>query len=743
MVDRGDTEETRPARPEPIGAGRNLAYLTGIGAGEIKALRGRRAQALREAGIVSITDLLFHIPRRYLDRSQKVPLGEVPEGDDVTVMGVVGSVQTRRPRRNLVMVEAVVSDETGSLKAVWFNQEFRAGQLRRGTEVALSGKVERFRGRPQMNSPAVDVLGKGPESLETGRVVPIYRAVGSAGSGHLRRGIFDALRRSRPIPDPVPAVIVRRYRMPERDTALVDVHFPEKIADAYRARRRLAFDEFFRLEAALAMAKQRNLSEETGIVHRADPPLVRRFLEGLPFELTGAQRRVIDEIGEDMSRPHAMHRLLQGEVGSGKTVAAAAAALTAVAGGYQAAIMAPTEVLAGQHYRGIRDLIAAAGMAPRPDEESLFNRAERGSGGERIKAALLTKDESETNFRPPGRTTREELRAMIGEGEVNLVFGTHALLSAGVRFHWLGAAVVDEQHRFGVRQRLRLREKAGEAAPDMLIMTATPIPRTLAMTLYGDLDVSTLDEMPPGRSPIRTWTVDKSAEGLRRVYEVIREEAAQGRQAFVVCPRVEDTDKSEAASAEAEYRRLREDLPDLRLGLLHGRMRAADKDRVMAEFRAGDRDVLVATTVIEVGIDVPNAAVMVIRDADRFGLSQLHQLRGRVGRGPHPSQCILAAEPSTEEGAARIQAMTDIHDGFALAEKDLELRKPGTVFGSRQSGVSDLKAANILRDVKELGQARREAFALVERDPKLEGHPELREEVRALLGDDVEWLFAS
>ena len=737
-----DVNHARPAGPEPIGAGRSLAYLTSIGVDEVKILRGRRGRDLREAGIGSVTDLLFHIPRRYLDRSRKVPLGEVPEGDDVTVMGVIAAVNTRRPRRNLVIVEAVVADETGSLKAVWFNQGFRAQQLKRGSEVILSGKAERFRGRLQMNSPAVDMLGEGPESLDTGRVVPVYRAVGSAGPGYLRRGIFEALRRSRPIPDPVPEAIRSRYRLPGRDQALVDVHFPENTADAYRARRRLAFDEFFRLEAALAMAKQRNLAEETGIVHKADPPLVRRFVEGLPFELTGAQQKVIKEIGDDMSRPHPMHRLLQGEVGSGKTAAATAAALTAVAGGYQAAVMAPTEVLAGQHFRGVRDLIADAGMAPNPD---LFSQGQgqAGPGGEGIRAALLTGEESETNFRPPGSTSRAELLKLIREGEAHIVFGTHALISAGVRFHRLGAAVVDEQHRFGVRQRVRLREKAGEEAPDMLIMTATPIPRTLAMTLYGDLDVSTLDEMPPGRSPIRTWATDNSPEGLRRVYEAIREEAGRGRQAFMVCPRVEDTDKSEAASAEAEYRRLKADLPDLRLGLLHGRMRAADKDRVMAEFRSGARDVLVATTVIEVGIDVPNATVMVIRDADRFGLSQLHQLRGRVGRGAHPSQCVLMAEPTTEEGAARIQAMLDTDDGFALAEKDLELRQPGTVFGSRQSGMSDLKAANILRDVKELAQARREAFALVERDPGLAGIPELREEVRALLGEDVEWLFAS
>ena len=736
-------EDQSPAGPEPIGTGRSLAYLKNISVDEIKALRGQRAQALREAGISSVTDLLFYAPRRYIDRSEKVPLGEAPEGDDVTVVGLVRSVSTRRPRRNLVMVEAILADETGSLKAVWFNQPYRAHQLKQGMEIALAGKVERFRGRLQMNSPVLDKLGEGGEGLETGRVVPMYRAVGKNRPWDLRKGVWSALRRSRPIPDPLPTDIVRRHRLLERDAALVRIHYPETVKQTFPARRRLAFDEFFRLELALAMTKQRNMAESSGIAHRPHPPLMTRLLEGFPYDLTDDQRRVIDEIQEDMARPRAMQRLLQGEVGSGKTVVALASVLTAVAGGCQAAVMAPTEVLAVQHYQGVRELIALAGMAPSPDEKSLFDQPDGEGFGRPVKVALLTGEESEANFRPPGGVKREELLQMIEAGEVDVVFGTHALISAGVRFRRLGAAVVDEQHRFGVRQRQRLQKKAKEGDPDLLIMTATPIPRTLAVTLYGDLDVSTLESLPPGRSQVKTWAVDKSDAGRRRVYEAIRAEVSAGRQVFVVCPRVEETDKSEAASAQAEYRRLGKDLPELSLGLLHGRMRAAEKDRVMDEFRAGSLDALVSTTVIEVGIDVPNASLMVIRDADRFGLSQLHQLRGRVGRGKHPSQCALVAEPSTEDGAARIQAMVETDDGFALAKKDLELRKPGTVFGDRQSGISDLKIANILRDIKELEAARREAFALVDRDPRLDAHPELREEVRALLGDDVEWLFAS
>lgn len=473
-------EDKRPAGPEPIGTGRSLANLKTIGVGLIRtAGAGRMRQvfgagqvrSLEEAGIISVADLLFYAPRRYIDRSEKVPLGEVPEGDDVTVVGLVGSVSTRRPRRNLVMVEAIVADETGSLKAVWFNQPYRANQLKQGTEIALAGKVERFRGRLQMNSPVLDVLGGKGEGLEIGRVVPMYRAVKEAGPRYLRRGVWNALRRSRPVPDPLPPDIVRRYRLLERDAALVGIHFPETVKQTFPARRRLAFDEFFRLELALAMTKQRNMAESSGIAHRPHPPLMTRFLEGFPYDLTEDQRRVIDEIQEDMARPRAMQRLLQGEVGSGKTVVALASVLTAVAGGCQAAVMAPTEVLAVQHYQGVRELIALAGMAPSPDEKSLFDQPDGDGSGRRVKVALLTGEESEANFRPPGGVRREELLQMIEAGQVDVVFGTHALISAGVRFRRLGAAVVDEQHRFGVRQRQRLQKKAREGDPDLLIMT--------------------------------------------------------------------------------------------------------------------------------------------------------------------------------------------------------------------------------------------------------------------------------
>ena len=760
--------QAEDARAE--GPGRSLAYLNGIGVERVKFLGGKRARVLRGKGIRSVTDVLLHVPRRYIDRSRRVNLEEVEEGAEATVIGRVNRVSMRRPRRGMVIVEAVISDGAGALRAVWFNQPYQARRLDRGVEVALSGKIERYRGRLQINSPSVFLLDSAHESLAVGRVVPVHPAVGEVGPSFMRLGVHNALKRSRPVADPLPAEMRRRNRLIDRDRALASIHFPESMTEIEPARRRLVFDEFFRLEVALAMTKQRKLAASQGVAHLLEPEeggagLVEQFISALPFRLTGAQSRVIDEIRRDMAAPHPMHRLLQGEVGSGKTVVAVAAALTAVQGGFQAAVMAPTEVLAEQHYAGIDGLLSSAGMAPPLEGEIPLPVAAGGEpasgepgagrdprgrgrdeGGSRsvLRAALLTGERADVNFRRRGATGRGELLEMIAGGEIDIVIGTHALIQEGVRFARLGAAVVDEQHRFGVHQRVKLKDKAEGVDPDLLIMTATPIPRTLSMTLYGDLDVSELDEMPGGRRPIETWAASKEGFGLDRVHKAIRREVEKGRQAFVVCPLVEGSARSkEASAAVAEHERLTRVFPDLRVGLLHGRMRPSLKEEVMQAFRAAEIDILVATTVIEVGIDVPNAAVMVIRDADRFGLSQLHQLRGRVGRGRHPAQCILLADPATEDGAERIAAMVDISDGFRLAEEDLRIRGHGTVFGARQSGFSDLRIADILRDHRALTAARREAFELVERDPRLELHPEVKAEVRALLGVEVEWLFKS
>ena len=726
-------------------SGRSLAYLAGISVDEVKGLRGERAAALIENGVQSVADLLLHVPRRYIDRSAQVALKDVPVNEELTVIGVVKSVSTRRPRKKLIIVEAQIFDGTSYLKAVWFNQAFRSRQLVDGAEVALSGKVERFRGRLQMKSPAVDVLKSSTESLVTGRVVPLHPGVGKASPGFLRRGIHNALGRARPITDPLPEALLDQLDLLDRDSALAAIHFPESMDEIAAARRRLVFDEFFRLEVALAMTKLRKMADSVGIQHTGEADLVRRFVAGLPYELTSAQHTTIAQIQRDLAAPHPMHRLLQGEVGSGKTVVAIAAVLTGVAGGFQTAVMAPTEVLAEQHFMSIATLIAQAGMRPDSDgPASLFDGlSEHDPEGPQVRVALLTGSNTEVNFRERGETSRDDLVGWVAKGDIDIVIGTHALIQEGVEFARLGIAVIDEQHRFGVHQRVQLKDKGRGADPDLLIMTATPIPRTLSMTLYGDLDVSLLDEMPPGRTPVETWAASTSGPDLERVYRVIRQEVAAGRQAFVVCPLVDDSDKIQAASAVAEHERLSAVFSDLHVGLLHGQMRPKDKESVMGRFRDRELDVLVATTVIEVGIDVPNATVMVIEDADRFGLSQLHQLRGRVGRGEHASQCILLADPTTEDGQARITAMLSTNDGFRLAEDDLRIRGQGTIFGARQSGLADLKIGDILRDAPDLISARREAFALVDRDPQLNEHAEVKAEIRALLGDAVEWLFIS
>ena len=719
----------------------SLVKLSTIKVEEVSGLAAGRAAALRKGGISSVADLLLNVPRKYLDRSRVEPIARAPVGEEVTIVGRVTKVSSRRPRAKMVIVEVRVTDGTSVLPVVFFNQGYRVKQLPEGTEVALSGKIERFRGQPQMNNPAVDVLDSDLESLTTGRIVPIHPAVGVVSPGILRRAMHNALRRARPITDPVPEDLVDRLGLIDRDTALAHIHFPSEPEDSTSARRRLVFDEFFRLEVALALQKRHQMAEARGIAHRFDGELVARFIEGLPYVLTGAQKNVLDEIKTDLGADHPMHRLLQGEVGSGKTVVAVATLLVAVQGGNQGAVMAPTEVLAEQHFMSIRGLLEVAGLSP--PEEGAGGRLGMvnlfATGGPVVKIALLTSSQARTNYDPGA--ARSDVIDAIRKGDVDLVVGTHSLIQEGIEFARLAIAVIDEQHRFGVGQRVLLKEKATKADPDLLIMTATPIPRTLSMTLYGDLDVSIIDEMPPGRSPVRTMAL--SPVGEERAWDLIRKEVSSGHQAFVVCPLVEDSPKIELSSATAEHKRLQGVFPDMAVGLIHGQLLPRDKEGVMGAFRAGEIDVLVSTTVIEVGIDVPNATVMVIEDADRFGLSQLHQLRGRVGRGDDAGTCVLIADPATDEGKARIAAMVATTDGFRLAEEDLKLRGQGTVFGARQSGMADLRLADVLKDFDELVAARREAFALVDRDPDLALHPDLRDEVRTFLGERVEWLFKS
>lgn len=719
----------------------SLTRLATIDVGQVKGLGGKRSKSLADAGISTVADLLHHVPRRYIDRSKKAPIAKVPIGEEVTIIGKVASVRDRRPRRNLHIIEATIEDDSARIKSVWFNQSYLVNLLKNADEVALSGVVESFRGSLQMKTPAVDVLSGNLEGLTVGRVVPVHPGISGVGPGYLRRAIHNALIRSQPIGDTIPTELKAANGLMERDKAFDSIHFPETLEDVAPARKRLVYDELFRLELALALQKRHQMQSSIGIPHEPNGELAERFLKGLPYELTAAQERVLAEIEEDLRASHPMHRLLQGEVGSGKTVVAVATLLRGIEGGWQGALMAPTEVLAEQHYLGVRSLLADAALSPALGEthlgmDSLFTEQ---SDGPAVHVALLTGSTATANYESD--ISREDLADDIASGQVDLVVGTHALIQEGVSFSRLGVAVVDEQHRFGVAQRVMLREKADVAEPDLLIMTATPIPRTLSMTLYGDLDVSIIDEMPPGRTPVKTRLISKVEEST--AWKVIADEVAKGRQAFVVCPLVEDSPKVEAASATAEHERLSGLMADLRVGLIHGQMRSADKEEVMAAFRAGEADVLVSTTVIEVGIDVPNATVMVIEDAHRFGLSQLHQLRGRVGRGRHGGVCLLLADPTTTEGEERLSAMIGTNDGFRLAEEDLRIRGQGTVFGTRQSGVKDLKLADILADFDILTAARRDAFALVDGDPTLNDHPDLAGEVAAMLGDEVDWLFVS
>jgi len=679
------------------------------------------ARTLEDAfGYRSVRDLLEHYPRRYLTRGELTDLAHAKKGAEVTLVGTVRNLAKKQPRRNLRILEVRVVDDSGAWVCTWFNQPWHAQKLTVGTVAAFSGKLAWKAGRLGMANPGYEVLREGddPEGFAN-EVIPVYPASKEVSSGRLRRAVGALLDRYGEVPDFVPEPLRRAHGLPGRAAALEAIHRPADRKEAGRARDRLVYDELFVLQVGLALRRRAQEAGQHGQPLQADGDLTKRLLASLPFQLTAAQSRTMAEIGADLARSKPMHRLLQGEVGSGKTVVSLWALLCAVQSGMQGAIMAPTEVLADQHGINLRALLEPLG-----EGGGLF-------GGPRVE--VLTAATT--------GTARQRILDGVAAGEVDLLVGTHALLSEGVEFRRLGAIVVDEQHRFGVHQRVRLREKGD--SPHVLIMTATPIPRTLALTLYGDLDVSTLDELPPGRTPIATHVV-ADATLRERAYQRVREEVAAGHQAYVVCALKDESDKIEIRSAKAEAERLRAEVfPDLRVGLVYGDMPAREKEATMDRFRAGEVDVLVSTTVIEVGVDVPNATVMLIEDADRFGLSQLHQLRGRVGRGEAPGLCILFADPLTDEGRARMAAIAATNDGFELANEDLRIRGEGTVFDARQSGLSDLKLARLIDDFDWVRRARADAFALVEADPELAdpAHRRLRQEVLARLGDGrAEWL---
>ncbi len=704
----------------------SLGDLASIGVESLSSVSASRADRLAEMGIETVLDLVTHYPRRYVDRTNQASIDGLVEGQEATVLATVRRVSTRPTRGRRAMVEVDLFDGRGYLHLVFFNQPWRAKQLREGAEVVVWGRVERYRGRRQMTNPLVDSVGD-----QTGRIVAVYPQSEKAGlaSWQIADNVEEALGRyCAGLTDPLPAAIRERERLAERAWSLRATHRPETEADYHAGRRRLGFDELLRLQLVLVMRKRATERHARGIRHSSAGHLVDRFLTGLPFPLTTAQRRAIEEIRADLAGPCPMHRLLQGDVGSGKTLVALVAMLIGVEGGHQAALMAPTEVLAEQHRANLAALVAGLELDGRRD--GLLGRRE-------VSVGLLT-----------NRTTaaaRKRLQAALAAGTVDILVGTHALLSETVDFADLGVVVIDEQHRFGVEQRAVLRDKgAGGLVPDVLVMTATPIPRTAAMTVFGDLDTTVLDEMPPGRTPVTTsWARGELEEAA--AWERVRAEVAAGHQAYVVCPLVEGSEKVVARSATAEHQRLSEgELAGLRVGLLHGQLAASEKDAVMEAYRLGQLDVLVATTVVEVGVDVANATVMVIEDAGRFGMAQLHQLRGRVGRGAERSWCFLLGEGSGEDGPRRLQALVDSSDGFELAEIDLDLRGEGTILGTRQKGVSDLKLASLRRHKKTVALARRVAFELVDEDATLSSHPELAEELRLLVDpEEREYLFKS
>lgn len=645
---------------------------------DIRSLRGvgeQRARAMARLGIGTVRDLLRHYPKEYLDISQLNPPERARQGERTCLCGVVASVQVTRPRPRLSVIRAAVDCGGRRVECVWYNQPYLKNALRINSRWLFIGTLEARYGAPQVLNPLMERAGE--EALPP--ILPVYRVGRGLSQKALRGLVRQALDTAAgTLPETLPAGFRERHGLAERNFACEQVHFPGSMDALRRARERLAFEEMFFYLAALRWVRERRTGER-GFAMKADGETLRRFTDGLPYPLTAAQRRVLDEIAGDMARPAVMNRMVQGDVGSGKTVLAMAALYIAAAGGMQGALMAPTEILAGQHLRTARTILEPLG----------------------VRVGALTGGMT-------GKTRREALAA-LADGRWDVVIGTHALIQPGVAYRRLGLVVTDEQHRFGVAQRAALGEK-GER-PDMLVMSATPIPRTLALILYGDLDISLVDELPPGRRPVVTRLV--SRERRSDMYRYVAREVMNGQQAYIVCPLVEDSDKLDGVSASGLYEGLlKTEFRGVPAGLIHGRMSAAGKEDTLARFRSGELRALVSTTVVEVGVDVPAATIMVVENADRFGLAQLHQLRGRVGRGRARSWCFLVPGEAGSDAMKRLSVMTAVRDGFAVAEKDLEMRGPGEFLGQRQAGLADPRALALLGDIRALKRVRDAVDAL-------------------------------
>jgi ATP-dependent DNA helicase RecG len=675
----------------------------------VKGVGPKLAKLFEKKGILTVEDALYFLPRCYEDRRNLKKISELKVGRKETGFGEIllsGIVfyQYRRKR----IFEAVVGDGTGTIVLKWFqgNEKYLKERFKKGRRLIFSGEVKWFNHQKEIHHPDVEMVDGDIEKdyLNFKRIVPIYSETEGLNQRTLRRlmkNVVDSF--AKDVQSVIPPDIIEHQDLINLSEAFKRVHFPpegesleELNAQRSEAHRRIIFEEFFLLELVMAI-KKKGTALEIGTSFKSDGLLTKKLLENLPFKLTQAQKRVLEEIKADLESPHPMNRLIQGDVGCGKTIVAILAALHVIECGYQVAVMAPTEVLAEQHYLNIHRMVEPLG----------------------IKVSLLT-----SNVK--GRE-REILYRQIENGEVNFIIGTHAIIQEGVEFKQLGLAIIDEQHKFGVVQRALLKKKGRN--PDVLVMTATPIPRTLAMTIYGDLDLSIIDEMPPGRMPVKTIVLHESQRA--KVYQMIEDEIKKGRQAFIVYPLVEESEKLDLRDATQMAEHLQKEIfPGFKVGLLHGRMKSEEKEAIMMEFKELKIQILVATTVIEVGIDIPNASLMVIEHAERFGLSQLHQLRGRIGRGSYPSKCILLANyRASEEARVRLKVMEKTNDGFQIAEEDLALRGPGDFFGIRQSGIPDFRVAHLIRDTPILIEARKEAFRLIQEDPELREpiHAGLRE----------------
>ena len=711
---------TRPAARPPAAAAPAELRTPML---DIKGVGPKLADLLGRKGIATVEDALYLLPNRYEDRRELKKVAELRPGNTEAFFATVVSAEAQTTKGGRRYFEAIVRDETGSLPLKWFHfhPAFLKKNFQPGRRGIFIGDIAQFGFQREMHHPEVEWAGEGEDLAQVmardpdnfGRILPVYPLTEGVSQKVMRRIMRDTVQRySRYVKGMLPEELLRRHRLLSLPVAFREAHLPDASTPVAQlnsgrseAHRSLAFDELFFLQLGLAM-KKRGIALEDGISFTVTHRYTKELLKLLPFSLTGAQKRVLSEIKEDMIAPHPMHRLVQGDVGCGKTLVALMAALICVENDYQVAIMAPTELLAEQHYLNIHGYCERLG----------------------ISVALLT----------AGVKGKGDTLGKIASGETHIVVGTHAVIQEKVEFRRLGLGIIDEQHRFGVVQRALLKRKG--ANPDILVMTATPIPRTLSMTVFGDLSLSVIDELPPGRTPIETKLVRESRR--REVYAAVRDEVAKGRQAYVIYPLVEETEKSDLKAAVQMAEHLAQEVfPDLRVAVLHGRMTAAEKEGAMTSFKKGEIDILVATTVIEVGIDVPNATVMVIEHAERFGLSQLHQLRGRVGRGSERSRCILlAGDRLSEDGAKRLDVMVKSSDGFVIAEADLQIRGPGDFLGTRQAGLPELRVADILRDGGVLEQARKEAFALVERDPELSapGNEPLRGELMLRWGGRLE-----